>query len=40
MMKVLDAAQSRQLEERAVQAGLRLLDLMENAGAAAVRFLR
>ena len=40
MMKVLGAAQSRRLEERAVQAGASLLDLMENAGGAAVRFLR
>ena len=40
MIKVLGAAQSRHLEECAVQAGARLLDLMENAGSAAVRFLR
>ncbi len=40
MMKVLGAVQSRRLEERAVQAGANLLDLMENAGGAAVRFLR
>ena len=40
MIKVLGAAQSRRLEERAVQAGARLIDLMESAGGAAVRFLR
>lgn len=40
MIKVLGAAQSRHLEEKAVQAGAKLLDLMENAGSAAVRFLR
>ena len=40
MMKLLGSAQSRRLEERAVQAGASLLNLMENAGTAVVRFLR
>ncbi len=38
-MKVLSAAQSRELEEKAVSSGISYLELMENAGAAAVRFL-
>ena len=38
MMKLLGSAQSRRLEERAVQAGASLLNLMENAGTAVVRF--
>lgn len=39
-MKVLNCAQSKELERAAVRAGTQYLDLMENAGAAAVRFLR
>ncbi|MBW7573707.1 NAD(P)H-hydrate dehydratase [Caproiciproducens faecalis] len=39
-MKVLDCKQSRELEQSAVDSGISYLELMENAGAAAVRFLR
>lgn len=38
-MKVFSAAQSRELEERAAASGISYMELMENAGAAAVRFL-
>lgn len=38
-MKVFSASQSRELEERAVASGISYSELMENAGAAAVRFL-
>lgn len=38
-MKVLNSAQSKQLEKRAVEAGTDYLQLMENAGTSAVRFL-
>ena len=38
-MKVFSASQSRELEERAVVSGISYSELMENAGAAAVRFL-
>jgi len=38
-MKVLNCAQSRALEKSAVEAGIGYLQLMENAGASAVRFL-
>lgn len=39
-MKVLNCEQSRELEKKAVDAGMSYLELMENAGAAAVRFMR
>jgi NAD(P)H-hydrate epimerase len=39
-MKVLTCAQSRELEQSAVRHGMEYLELMENAGASAVRFLR
>ncbi len=38
-MKVLNSAQSKALEKRAVEAGNDYLQLMENAGTSAVRFL-
>jgi NAD(P)H-hydrate epimerase len=38
-MKVLNCAQSKTLEKSAVEAGIGYLQLMENAGASAVRFL-
>lgn len=38
-MKVLNSAQSKALEKSAVEAGTGYLQLMENAGASAVRFL-
>ncbi len=38
-MKVLNCAQSKALEKSAVEAGTGYLQLMENAGASAVRFL-
>lgn len=38
-MKVLNCAQSKLLEKSAVQAGMDYLQLMENAGAAAVQFM-
>ncbi|WP_444657794.1 NAD(P)H-hydrate dehydratase [Caproiciproducens sp. R2] len=39
-MKVLNCEQSKELEKSAVDSGISYLELMENAGAAAVRFLR
>lgn len=39
-MKVLNSAQSKELEKKAVQAGTGYPELMENAGAAAASFLR
>lgn len=39
-MKVLNSAQSKELEKSAVNAGMEYLQLMENAGASVVRFLR
>ncbi|MBE6831796.1 MAG: NAD(P)H-hydrate epimerase, partial [Ruminococcaceae bacterium] len=39
-MKVLNCEQSKELEKKAVDSGISYLELMENAGAAAVRFLR
>jgi hydroxyethylthiazole kinase-like uncharacterized protein yjeF len=39
-MKVLNCEQSRELEKKAVEAGMSYLELMENAGAAVVRFMR
>ncbi|XOQ49093.1 MAG: Bifunctional NAD(P)H-hydrate repair enzyme [Eubacteriales bacterium] len=39
-MKVLNCEQSKELEKKAVDAGMSYLELMENAGAAAVRFMR
>ncbi|WP_074017480.1 bifunctional ADP-dependent NAD(P)H-hydrate dehydratase/NAD(P)H-hydrate epimerase [Anaeromassilibacillus senegalensis] len=39
-MKVLNAEQTRSLEKSAVKAGISYLQLMENAGAAAARFIK
>lgn len=39
-MKVLNCAQSKELEQSAVRSGMQYLEMMENAGASAVRFLR
>ena len=39
MKKVLDCRQTRDLEQRAVDGGVSYLQLMENAGSAAARFL-
>nr|WP_319488161.1 NAD(P)H-hydrate dehydratase [uncultured Caproiciproducens sp.] len=39
-MKVLTCEQTKKLEKSAVESGISYLELMENAGAAAVRFLR
>ncbi|HHV31078.1 MAG TPA: NAD(P)H-hydrate dehydratase [Clostridiales bacterium] len=39
-MKVLNCAQSRELEKRAVASGISYLQLMENAGNAAAQFLK
>lgn len=39
-MKVLNSAQSKELEKKAVEAGTDYLQLMENAGTSAVRFLQ
>lgn len=39
-MQVLNCEQTKKLEKSAVNAGISYLELMENAGAAAVRFLR
>lgn len=39
-MKVLNCAQSKELEKSAVRYGMEYQELMENAGASAVRFLR
>lgn len=38
-MKVLNSQQTRELEQAAVDAGVSYLELMENAGSAAARFL-
>ena len=39
-MKVLNAEQTRNLEKNAVRSGISYLQLMENAGAAAARFIK
>jgi ADP-dependent NAD(P)H-hydrate dehydratase / NAD(P)H-hydrate epimerase len=39
-MKVLNSSQSKELEKKAVEAGTDYLQLMENAGTSAVRFLQ
>ena len=39
-MKVLNAEQSRHLEQAAVNAGMDFLQMMENAGSSAARFIR
>ena len=39
-MKILDSAQSKELEKRAVESGISYLQLMENAGVSAARFLQ
>ena len=39
-MIVLNSAQTRQLEERAAQLGMKHIRLMENAGTAAARIVR